>query len=420
MNLSAELARIATAPVSELESDRLRALTLGNLAAGLGKPGAIGRLIDQLPFCKGRPTDAYRLAARFHARTQDDFYPLGRTHVGAVALAATLAFADLAGERMLSALAAGYRVICLASGTYSPEAQRRGMRPSGMFGPLGAAAAAAVSAGLDESGVAAAIALASTMAAGTNQSWISGTDEWLLEVGSAARAGVEAVQLVQAGARSSELALEGPAGWARAFFDDPDAARLRQELRNSDSRIAGVACKLYPVSGIAQVPTHLACQTHLRLEGARPGSVAVFVSSPEASYPGSANRGPFQSRSDALMSIAFCVACGIADGRVTLDRLENPNAPDLLDLVEAVKVVSDDGLEETLCRLAMASAGGHVELRGSGDEILYADWAAVSREPAQLASNSEAPEEPIRRAVEALRAERPDAARLRALVDAAP
>ena len=112
---------------------------------------------------------------------------------------------------------------------------------------------------------------------------VSGTDEWLLEVGAAARAGVEAALLTQGGATASPVALEGSVGWARAYFEDDEAQALVERQANAASHVRDVATKPYPVSGIAQVPTELGCDLHEeqlgtagpeRIEGRRLGARA--------------------------------------------------------------------------------------------------------------------------------------------------
>jgi dienelactone hydrolase len=47
------------------------------------------------------------------------------------------------------------------------------------------------------------------LTAGTNQAWISGSDEWLIEVGMASRAGIETAELTRAGAHAAPDAFEG-------------------------------------------------------------------------------------------------------------------------------------------------------------------------------------------------------------------
>ena len=128
--LAERLAERALEPVSEADADTLRTLTLTNVAAGAGDRGAMSQLLDRLGFDAQRAPDAAFLSgAKLHARTQDDFYPEGRVHVGSITLAAAVALADSVGDRTLPALAAGYRVMCAIADAHTTEAQARGMRP---------------------------------------------------------------------------------------------------------------------------------------------------------------------------------------------------------------------------------------------------------------------------------------------------
>jgi len=261
---------------AQADVDRLRTLTMCNLAAAGGELGSMGKLIEALPLDRSRPPDAaFLYGMRLHARTQDDFFPAGRVHVGAVTLAASLALADSSERRLVEALGAGYEVLCIVSAAYSARAQASGLRPTGVFGPLGAAASAAVALDLDRAGAANAIALAATLAGGTNAAWLAGSDEWLLEAGVAARLGVEAALFTQAGAHASPEALESAAGWARAFFDDEGAGMLIETLAAAETGIRAVAIKPYPVSGIAQVPTHLACLARRRRADEEPPAATI-------------------------------------------------------------------------------------------------------------------------------------------------
>jgi 2-methylcitrate dehydratase PrpD len=408
MTLTQALAERAVAPASAADLERLRTLTLTNLAAGLGNLGSLRPFIDRLPLDDARPGDAaFRHAMRLHARTQDDFHPGGRVHVGAVTLAATLALADCAASRLLDCLAAGYETMCAVAVAYSREAERRGYRPTGVFGPMGAAAAAAVALDLDRDGIANAIGLAAARSGGTLQSWLSGTDEWLLEAGAAARAGVEAALFTEAGAMASPDALEGAAGWTRAYFDDTNAARLADAIAWSQSYTAEVAVKPYPVSGIAQVPTDLACRAHADVNGTAVRLAVVRLSEAEAAYPGSLNKGPFSSRSDALMSISFCVACGLADGRVGVDRLERPNA--LNHLTSAVRVEADDALGASEAVLVLDIEGARREYVGEGASLLFPSWESLATTTRAVALRSEADAAAVDRLFDELALDRPDA-----------
>jgi 2-methylcitrate dehydratase PrpD len=418
MTATSLLARRAVESAGGGGSAHLRALTLGNVAAAIGDKGSAEQLIASLPFDEQRrPGDAaYLLALALHARTQDDFYPRGRVHVGAVTLAATLALADRAGDRLLGCLSAGYEVMCLVSEAYAPVAQQAGLRPSGVFGPLGAAASAGVAIGMGASEIAGAIGLAASMCAGTNQAWLSGTDEWLLEAGAAARAGVEAALFAEAGVSASPVALEGPAGWAKALFGDEDGSTLRPLLEADRSRTPDVAAKLYPVSGIAQVPTYLACEAHERLGTIVPDRIVLRISEGEAAYPGSSNTGPFPSRSAALMSLTFCVACGFVDGLVRIARLEAPNATDLEQLGSKIEIHPDADLDETEARLEVVAGGEELQFAGRGEDILRPSWEQLRSSPESLADRSEANLVKVVAVSAELAGDRPDARLLRALV----
>jgi 2-methylcitrate dehydratase PrpD len=420
MALADDLARRALSPVSEAETAALRTVTLTNVSAAAGYRGRLADLINRLPLDSGRAPDAaYLLATQLHARTQDDFFPGGRSHVGAIVLAATLALADEVGDRTLSCLAAGYRTMCDVSAAYWSQAQQTGLRPSGVFGPFGSAAAAAVALSLSPEETVNAIALAAAACGGHNQAWISSSDEWLLEVGAAARAGVEAALFTRAGARAATgEAFEGSAGWAAAFFGEPGAPRLAKQLTGPITDATTVAIKPYPVSGIAQMPTQLACALHTAIGRQRPTAVRVHMSPAELEYPGSTNTGPFTSRSAALMSVAFCVAAGLLDGALRLDRLDRPGGADISALMDDVVVTADHSLAENESRVEVDWGGGRTLVRTArAPDLLYPSWAQLTANVTELAQRCEASQDIVRQAMAELSCRRPDATQLRALLE---
>jgi len=417
--IAEQLTDRALRPITERETDALRTLTLSNVAAAVGERGSLAELSRQLPLDAARaPGDAaFLFAAQLHARTQDDFFPEGRVHVGAIALAAVLALADEAEDRTLECLAAGYRVMCDVAAVYSAEAQRCGLRPSGVFGPVGAAAAASAALKLSPGQTVNAVGLAAAACGGHNQAWISSTDEWVLEVGAAARAGVEAALFTLAGARAAPEAFEGRAGWAAAFFGDPGAERLAAHLAGPALDARMVAVKPYPVSGIAQVPTALACALHDEIGSPRLVKVRVWMSPVELAYPGSANTGPFASRSGALMSVAFCVACGLLDGTVRLNRLDNPGATDLAGLLALIDVAADPGLTENESRLVIDVDGAELVRTGRAAGLLYPGWKDLGTDVAGLATRSEAELAVVEKALAELTLPAPSALVLRRLLE---
>ena len=420
MGLSRTLAERALAPLAATDADHLRMLTATNVLAAGGSLGRAGELIDRLPLDSGRSASdaAFLGTMALHARTQDDFYPEGRVHVGAITLAAALALPEQSGERLLECLAAGYEVMCRTSTAYSSLAQATGLRPSGAFGPLGAAATAAAALDLGVDGMANAIGLAAALSGGTNQAWLSGTDEWLFVVATAARTGVEAALATAAGVNASPDALEGNAGWVRAYFGDVDLAPLVAAAESPACSFGVVACKPYPVSGIAELPTELACRAHSELGSRRWDSIEVRLAPPETRYPGSLNQGPFKSRSDALMSVPFVVACSLLEGPPKLDVLEHPSALERREVAPAqVRVVADEELEESQAILNLQGADGERwSGRVDGEELLFPSWSELQGETEALARRSEAPHELALQTVTELAKPSPDARAVRSLL----
>lgn len=380
--------------------DALRTRLLYNIAA------ANGPQVESIPIRKALQEDqgpgstAFHLAVRMHARAQDDFYPAGRVHVGTITIPAVLAIQD--AQHLLPALSAGYEVLTAIASAYSDVAQERGYRPSGIFGPIGAAAAAGVALDLDDNQLASALALASTMSAGTNQPFIDGTDEWLIVVASASRAGVDAARLAKAGIRGAKHAFEGVAGWSGAFFGDPGAGRLNHAISENRSRTADVAIKRYPISGIAQVPAYLAGEIGVASGHREPERIEVRLSPRELSYPGSDNRGPFNSRSDALISVARSIAVAYLNHRIPYGLLFDSPETTETRIIEMIELIADEDLEEAEAIVTATVDGSTYTRHGRGQDLLFPDWATTSQTTAEIAQFSEAPAELIERLREAL------------------
>src|SRR5690606_23412112 len=90
-------------------------------------------------------------------------------------------------------------------------------RPTGITGPLAAAAAGAKLLGLSEHETASALALAANTVAGYNEWAATGGSEMFFHTGLAARSAVTCVQLAASGAYASPTALDGAAGLFAAF-----------------------------------------------------------------------------------------------------------------------------------------------------------------------------------------------------------
>lgn len=401
-SLAERLADKALAAAASPAVAVLRPLILTNLSAAVGASDGTELPLAEVVSGDNPASAAFRLAARMHVRTQDDFFPSGRVHVGAVVVPPVLA---LGTDNFWGAVAAGYEVFTIIAATYSADCQDRGFRPSGILGPSAAAAAAGVALGLSRDQLARAIAAAATASAGTNQAWVDGSGEWLLEVANASRAGVEAALLVAAGLETAVgRGFEGRSGWAAAYFGDIGASRLASQLDSGD-RPYRVAIKPYPVSGIAQVPTHLSALLGSKFGHRLPDRMVVAMPTRSLDYPGSKNRGPFRSRSDSLMSVARCCAVAYLSGYVSIKCLSAKPTADEARLVEAIELVPDDSAGPEGVTVTVEAGGTELVQQGDAEDLLYPGWAELTWDLAGLATRSEAAEADVTAFAKALEAE---------------
>jgi 2-methylcitrate dehydratase PrpD len=327
---------------------------------------------------------AFVNAALMHARAQDDTHFAAKTHVGSAVVPAALALAEregATGAEFVAAVAVGCEVAAAVGERLAAATTARGFRASPVFGTLGAAAAGASLRGLDADGAANAIAIASSFSGGLNQTWIDGSSEYRFELGMAARNGVLASQLAEAGFRGAEHWYEGDAGFARAFADDDgrvDDWELGERWRSLD-----VTYKPYPVCAITQSPVQVAIDL-ARIHDLAPDDVAAvrcYLNPADRSYPGTVNAGPFNDIGASLMSAQFCVAMAIKHRSATLAGLRVLDDPVVLRLASATEVLGADDLPALAGRVEIETGAGATlagELVPTAETYGW-DWNGVLR-----------------------------------------
>ena len=348
--------------VSELSLDdltprareRLELCLLANLSVGvagvpfcrLRAPSASGGRYPLLSGARASDarTAAFYNAAVMHARTQDDFDPVGNLHIGAVVIPALLAIAEdlnLSGRQFLEALAAGYMVACGISRFLSPKTTPRGVRSTGYYSPFGATAAVAKARGLDATLTGHALALTTVFAGGTTQAWLDGSDEWQLHVANAAETGIKSVDLALTGLLGGEHALDGPAGFYSSLINERVSFETIAVDFDPSRALEESVIKRYPVSGICQ--SVVLASERVRKQIADPTAIRhikVEMNAFEMGYPGTLNKGPaFRAFGERLMSASFCTAAVVARGELQFaDFLgaEDQVREMLLPLVEVV------------------------------------------------------------------------------------
>ena len=185
-----------------------------------------------------------------HGFELDDYHN-AKLHAGAVVIPAALAMAeklDASGERLVTAIAAGYEVMIRSSLAMNPSATRlRGWHITGICGPFGAAAASAVLLGLNDEQTAWALGLAGTQGSGVWAFNADGTMSKRFHAGRAAYSGVLAAELAAIGFTGPTQIYEfHDGGVLKAYSDKSDPAPLTAELgkiyRLDTNRIKPYSC----------------------------------------------------------------------------------------------------------------------------------------------------------------------------------
>jgi 2-methylcitrate dehydratase PrpD len=363
--------------------------------------------------CHGGKVDAehaaFANAVLMHARAQDDTYYSAKSHLGSSTIPPALALAEQVGadgERFLRAVVAGYEVAGTVGDVLEPSSTPRGFRASMVYGTLGSAATCASLLGLDEEGVANAIAIAASFSGGLSQTWIEGTTEWRWELGMAARNGLWAARLAASGAAGASEWLEGPAGLAHAFagVDSVDEADF---VPGERWRILDVIYKPYPVCNITQSPVEAAIGlvADADVEADEIESIRCLLNPVDRAYPGTLNWGPFEDVGASLMSAPFCVAMAIKDREATLAGLHRTDDPVVRELVARTEVIADERLPPLASRIELTTTTGarHVRELIPDDTTYGWDWDGVLKNSRRLHDEMEISEAAFERMAESIR-----------------
>ena len=293
---------------------------------------------------------ALALGTMTHAFDLDDYHN-SKTHPGAVIVPAALALAEARGAtgmRAVEAIVAGYEVMIRVSLAAGPAATRmRGWHPTGVFGPLGAAAASAHVLGLDERATASALGLAGTQSGGVWAFTADGSQSKRFHPGRAGQSGILAAELSELGFAGPTRVLEATDGGLLAALS-PDAV---PELAVADLGTVfhggEMAIKPYAACGSlhSAVDALLALKKESDLEVERVRSIVLRTSSVVVRQCGF----PFEPLSvlQAQMSAQYVLAVSLLDGACQVGQFASHRLRDpvVLDLARPVEVRADPEVE---------------------------------------------------------------------------
>jgi 2-methylcitrate dehydratase PrpD len=300
-----------------------------------------------------------------NALDYDDMHVPTLIHpTGAVAAAAyALAEARRAGGgTLLAALACGIEVECRLGMALFPQHYDKGWHITATLGTLGAAAAAAVVAGLDTGRTAHALGLAATQAAGLRAMLPNPCKSF--NIGRAASAGVLSVLLAEAGFDSEPRALEARHGLFDVFGWPADPAALVRDL-GGRHLVREVSLKPYPC-GVVIHPAIDACLELSRQRGVDAGAIAGATLSVHPRVLELAGRRHPESAISARFSVFHAAALAFARRAAGFAAFAAASVddPELVALRERIEVVAEPALRPSQARARVTLRdGGSLEAR---------------------------------------------------------
>ena len=260
------------------------------------------------------------------------------THGTSSCLPSALALAEhhhAPGERVITAYVLGWEIQGRLRAASAP-ATAPAYHPPGLVGPLGGAAAAAKTLGLDGDQTLMALGIAASRTGGLTAN--TGTMVKSTHPGNAARMGAEAAILAGMGYTASEEALESPVGYAAALFGgdfnwDVATGGLGASWRLLDP---GFDIKRFP----AQVYMQNAIEAALNLReqnGLDPDDIEqVTIHRRGRGHSGPAPR----SGLDGKFSVEYCAAAALLDGQVGIDTFTDARRflPDMDEMLGRIRV----------------------------------------------------------------------------------
>jgi 2-methylcitrate dehydratase PrpD len=292
------------------------------LAGALARSGAEGPAATVLPgIALAAGAAALVNGAAAHVLDFDDYEIPGSTHPSAPIVPVLLALSDLRRTSLgtiLQAYLAGYdAIVCCGRALGGYAHYLKGWHATATIGPVGAAAAASHLIGLDASRTAMAMALATSSSAGLKLQF--GSHAKPVHAGLAARAGLEAAMLVEAGITANAGLAEGPHGFFALYGGGAAACPAGPSAMETDP----VLRKPWPSCAY----THRAIEAALEL-AAVPGFDAAAVASGTIALPEPFFRvagfldpvNPAQAR----FSVRYCVASALVHGSIGPATFEAP------------------------------------------------------------------------------------------------
>lgn len=271
-------------------------------------------------------------------------------HLGAALIPTALACAELRGgvdgTEFLTAVAVGAEV---GARINLPDRLYNGFDPTGIAGPIAAAATASRLLGLSPERIRQALGLAFNRTAGSFQSNIDGSLAVRLIQGWVAESGVLCAQLAQTDLTGPTGFLDGLYGYAHLYARNEIAGTQMTANLGNRWELTNTGFKKYPSCGLTQGTTELALRAYA--DGVRPNTIENIevTMTPYGhrlvGHPFDPGENP---RVAAQFSASYCAAGALLHGAARLEHFK----PDTIlgagvqDLASRIFVRADPNLDE--------------------------------------------------------------------------
>lgn len=281
-----------------------------------------------------------------HALDFDDLNVTLGGHPSAPVLSAVLPLAEAreaSGADLVRAFVHGVETVVLLGEVMNPGHYERGWHPTAICGHIGSAVAAGALLELDTERLRRAVGIAVSQAGGTKANF--GTMTKPYHVGRAARAGVEAARLAEAGFTANETALEEDFGGLFDLFEGEPGHSVGTVFETLGDRWWFInpptGFKPYPCCGSTFAPVDAALE--LNGEGLDPANVESVTVVEHQQRLDHTDRPNPTTGLEGKFSVQYCVALALANGDVWLDDFTDEAVRNGPDLVERVEAVADGG-----------------------------------------------------------------------------
>jgi len=311
---------------------------------------------NELP-CNGKstilgqsePTSAHGAtlvnAALMHSVQQED--TLRGLHPGPHTISTALAIGEQEGSHgqdFLTAIIAGYEVNLKVGEIGAKYSSPRGWRGTTIYGVLGSAATAAKMLKLDKDQTIDALAMATNLASGLMQCWLTGTSEWLFASGLAAQNGLTSALLAKYGSKGSNDSIEGERGFYNAYCGGPpEAADAIIQTIGKEFSILDIVLKPYSViTTILPVINNVVVLAESKdVDPQTIKNVHVTVGTRVTEGPlcsSILDTGPFLNKTQAYKSLPCAIGIGLNFREVTPMSVEKYQENSVSEIAEKVSI----------------------------------------------------------------------------------